>query len=316
MRSGVLTSVHTFASDPTRGVFLLAILVFFIGGSLALFALRAPALKQAAFRADLARGRARVQPLFLSTAAATVLVGTLYPLVLEAIIGDKISVVHSSSSAPWAAILALAFIMPSGPCSPGARRSPGCGAAPGSAALAAFVLAAVTLYSTEGGPLLAAVGCSSPSSLLRSIVQLPTASRCFASRSLRRLARLWPAALGLRLPRLRYGQSASRFSASCPRPAGARKIVALKSGDRVAIAGFELDFKVSVKRDGPNWRDDVGRSRCAAARRRDCDGGAGQAHVSRRQPAPQEVASRPSARPALYHLGDPEDGGAVSARVY
>ena len=49
VRSGVLTSVHTFASDPLRGVFILVILVLFIGGSLALFAARAGGLKPGAF---------------------------------------------------------------------------------------------------------------------------------------------------------------------------------------------------------------------------------------------------------------------------
>ncbi len=84
VRSGVLTSVHTFASDPSRGVFILAILVFFIGGSLALFAWRAPALKQGGLFAPISREGALVfNNLFLTTACATVLVGTLYPLALE-----------------------------------------------------------------------------------------------------------------------------------------------------------------------------------------------------------------------------------------
>ena len=60
VRSGVLTSVHTFATDPTRGVFILAILVFFIGGSLALYAWRAPALKQGGLFAPISREGALV----------------------------------------------------------------------------------------------------------------------------------------------------------------------------------------------------------------------------------------------------------------
>ena len=84
VRSGVLTSVHTFASDPTRGVFILAILVFFIGGALALFAWRAPLLKQGGLFAPISREGALVfNNLFLTTACATVFVGTLYPLALE-----------------------------------------------------------------------------------------------------------------------------------------------------------------------------------------------------------------------------------------
>ena len=93
VRSGVLTSVHTFASDPTRGVFILAILVLFIGGGLALFAWRAPLLKQGGLFAPISREGALVfNNLFLTTACATVFVGTLYPLALEALTGEKISV--------------------------------------------------------------------------------------------------------------------------------------------------------------------------------------------------------------------------------
>ncbi len=93
VRSGVLTSVHAFATDPERGVFILAILVVFIGGSLFLFALRAPLLRNGGLFSPISREGALVfNNLFLTTAAATVLIGTLYPLLLEAVQGAKISV--------------------------------------------------------------------------------------------------------------------------------------------------------------------------------------------------------------------------------
>src|SRR3954466_9116093 len=93
VRSGVLTSVHVFASAPTRGVFILCILVLFIGGGLALFALRAPLLKQGGLFAPISREGALVlNNLFLVCACAAVFFGTLYPLALEALTGDKISV--------------------------------------------------------------------------------------------------------------------------------------------------------------------------------------------------------------------------------
>jgi len=93
VRSGVLTSVHSFAVDPERGVFILGILILFIGGSLALFAWRAPMLKQGGLFAPVSREGALVlNNLFLATACATVFVGTLYPLALEVLTGDKISV--------------------------------------------------------------------------------------------------------------------------------------------------------------------------------------------------------------------------------
>ncbi len=93
VRSGVLTSVHTFASDPRRGIFILGILVMFIGGGLTLFAWRAPMLKQGGLFAPVSREGALVfNNLFLTTACLTVFVGTLYPLALEALTGEKISV--------------------------------------------------------------------------------------------------------------------------------------------------------------------------------------------------------------------------------
>jgi cytochrome c-type biogenesis protein CcmF len=93
VRSGVLTSVHAFASDPTRGIFILAILVFFIGGSLALFAARVGVLQQGGLFAPISReGALVVNNLLLTTCCATVLVGTLYPLALESVTGEKISV--------------------------------------------------------------------------------------------------------------------------------------------------------------------------------------------------------------------------------
>ena len=93
VRSGVLTSVHAFASDPTRGVFILLILVIFIGGSFALFALRAGGLQQGGLFAPVSReGAIVLNNLLLTTCCATVFIGTIYPLALEAITGEKISV--------------------------------------------------------------------------------------------------------------------------------------------------------------------------------------------------------------------------------
>src|SRR3989440_9819523 len=93
VRSGVLTSVHAFATDPARGVFILAFLILFIGGGLALYAWRAPMLKQGGIFAPISREGALIfNNLFLTSACATVFVGTLYPLALEALTGDKISV--------------------------------------------------------------------------------------------------------------------------------------------------------------------------------------------------------------------------------
>ncbi len=93
VRSGVLTSVHAFASDPTRGVFILVILCLFIGGALTLFAVRAGTLAPGGVFAPISREGALVlNNIFLSAALATVVIGTLYPLALEALTGTVISV--------------------------------------------------------------------------------------------------------------------------------------------------------------------------------------------------------------------------------
>ena len=117
VRSGVLTSVHTFATDPTRGVFILAILVLFIGGGLTLFAWRAPMLKQGGLFAPISREGALVfNNLFLTTACVTVFVGTLYPLALEALTGEKISVGAPFFNLTFGPLFVpLLFAMPFGP---------------------------------------------------------------------------------------------------------------------------------------------------------------------------------------------------------
>lgn len=108
VRSGVLTSVHSFAVDPERGTFILGILILFIGGSLALFAWRAPMLKQGGLFAPVSREGALVlNNLFLATACATVFIGTLYPLALEVVTGEKISV-----GAPFFNFTFLPLIVP------------------------------------------------------------------------------------------------------------------------------------------------------------------------------------------------------------
>ncbi len=92
-RSGVLTSVHAFASDPTRGTFILVLLAIAIGGSLILYAIRAPHLDGGGLFAPISReGGLLINNLLLSTAAATVLLGTLYPLLVEVLADAKISV--------------------------------------------------------------------------------------------------------------------------------------------------------------------------------------------------------------------------------
>ena len=93
VRSGVITSVHAFANDPDRGVFLLMILAFFIGGALSLYAWRAPSLRSGSVFAPVSRESGLVlNNLLLVAATFVVLVGTIWPLIAEVLMGRKVSV--------------------------------------------------------------------------------------------------------------------------------------------------------------------------------------------------------------------------------
>lgn len=93
VRSGLLTSVHAFAVDPERGVFILGILASVVGGSLLLFALRAPLLRSNAGFAPVSReGAILANNIFMTVACITVFVGTFYPLVFEMATGNMLSV--------------------------------------------------------------------------------------------------------------------------------------------------------------------------------------------------------------------------------
>jgi cytochrome c-type biogenesis protein CcmF len=106
VRSGILNSVHSFANDPTRGVFILGLLGLVIGGSLLLFAFRAPVLASSGLFAPISREGALVlNNILLCSIAAVVITGTMYPLFADLLFGQKISV-----GAPFfnAAVLPLA----------------------------------------------------------------------------------------------------------------------------------------------------------------------------------------------------------------
>ncbi|MGI9328469.1 MAG: heme lyase CcmF/NrfE family subunit [Pseudomonadales bacterium] len=114
VRSGVLTSVHAFAVDPTRGLFILGFLGLVVGGSLTLYALRASLIRSAANYSWLSREAFMlINNVLLVVAMALVLLGTLYPLAYEALTGgDKISVgvpYFNAGFVPLMIVLALAL---------------------------------------------------------------------------------------------------------------------------------------------------------------------------------------------------------------
>ena len=108
VRSGVLTSVHAFASDPTRGVYILTYLFIVVGGSLTLFALKAPKMVQGeGFEGVSRETMLLINNLLLGVMAAMVLTGTLYPLVIDAFGAGKISV-----GAPYFGLLFGLLLVP------------------------------------------------------------------------------------------------------------------------------------------------------------------------------------------------------------
>ena len=116
VRSGVITSVHAFASDPTRGVFILAILAVFVGGALTLYAARAGSMQAKGIFSLASRESALVaNNILLAVAAFVVFIGTIWPLVAELAFGRVLSVgppFFDAAFTPFMVVLAL--ILPAG----------------------------------------------------------------------------------------------------------------------------------------------------------------------------------------------------------
>ncbi|MGE0873342.1 MAG: heme lyase CcmF/NrfE family subunit [Burkholderiales bacterium] len=112
VRSGVLTSVHAFATDPKRGIFILAFLVVVVGGSLALYAWRAPRIAPGGRFELLSReSMLLANSVLMLVATAAVLLGTLYPLLLDALSLGKISVGPPYFEAVFAPLMAPALLL-------------------------------------------------------------------------------------------------------------------------------------------------------------------------------------------------------------
>ncbi len=116
VRSGVLTSVHAFANDPERGVFILAILLVFVGGALTLYAARASAMEARGVFGLVSRESALVlNNVLLAVAAFVVFIGTIWPLVAEMVLGRTLSVGPPFFDAAFSPFMvALAVILPPG----------------------------------------------------------------------------------------------------------------------------------------------------------------------------------------------------------
>jgi cytochrome c-type biogenesis protein CcmF len=260
VRSGVITSVHAFASDPTRGIFILAILTVFIGGGLALFAWRAPLLKQGGLFAPISREGALVlNNLFLVAACATVVFGTLYPLILEAATGQKISVGAPFFNWTFAPIfLLLMCVVPFGPLLAW-KRGDLLGVAQrlfGAAAIA-LIAAAVTFAVEGGGPILVpfAIGLAlflmagAVTELIErtGLLRVPARTAFARARGLPRSA--WGTAFA------HVGLGVTLLGIIGETQWGAERIAEIKPGDTLSLHRYDIHLDGMTNRPGPNYRE-------------------------------------------------------------
>jgi len=262
VRSGVLTSVHAFATDPTRGVFILAILVFFIGGGLTLFAWRAPLLKQGGLFAPISREGALVfNNLFLTTACLTVFVGTLYPLALEAVTGEKISVGAPFFNLTFAPLFVpLLIAMPFGPLLAWKRGDLYGAAQRLFAAFGAALVGIAAVFVAHG-----AHGVLAPFGIgLAFFVMVGSLVDIAERTGLFPLPLTTVKARALGLPRSAWGTAVAHFGVGvtvlgivCVTSWASERIVSLKPTQHVSLAGYDLTFDGLAERSGPNFREMV-----------------------------------------------------------
>lgn len=270
VRSGVLTSVHAFASDPERGVFILLLLAVSIGGSFALYAWRAPSLTGGGlFRPISREGALVLNNLLLTTASATVLLGTLYPLFLELATNEKISVGPPFFNATFVPIMAPLFIaLGVGPLLPWKRAD----LAPALRLLIiAFVFTVVATLVAGiviwGQQAYALIGIALAAWLSASVVTeiykkcRPTTS-ITVGQALRRLGNLPRAAWGMSTAHL--GVAIVIAGATGASLLTEERIEAIPIGETVQVGGFDYTLAAVREVQGPNYNAIQGEFRIVA----------------------------------------------------
>jgi cytochrome c-type biogenesis protein CcmF len=257
VRSGVLTSVHAFATDPERGTFILLLLVGAIGGSLTLYAIRAPALKGGGLFAPISREGALVlNNLLLSCGCATVFLGTLYPLFLDAMHGPKLSVGFPYFNRTFAPMMVpMVIAVGVGPMLAW-KRGDLLGALQRLwvAYIATGLTVLVAFYITYGGPVLAVLGLGLSAWLMAAVLtEFAERIRLFripVGDSLRRAVHLPRSAYGMTFAHFGLAVSVAGFAASA---FDKEAIEILKPGGTIAIAGYELTLEHVDRIPGANF---------------------------------------------------------------
>jgi cytochrome c-type biogenesis protein CcmF len=259
VRSGVITSVHAFANDPERGVFILLILGATIIGSLTLFALRGPAMRSEGMFQPLSReGGLVLNNLLLCVAAAVVFTGTLAPLVREFFDGAKISVgapFFDLAFTPFMVILLVA--LPIGAMLPWKRGDLGRVMARlwwGGAG--ALVLGGVTWGMQTGSALLAPVGLALAAwvvlGVVAELIERSGLPRVPLGTALSRLARLPRADWGKLLAHAGLGLSVLGIAAVTAWEV--EDIRLAKPGDVIPLGAYQVHFDSVSEGRGPNYR--------------------------------------------------------------
>ena len=254
VRSGVLTSVHAFASDPTRGVFILIYLLAVVGGSLLLFAIRAPAMVQGSdFKGISRETLLLINNLLLAVMAAMVLTGTLYPLLLDALDAGKISVGPPYFGTLFALLLIPIVILI--PFAFHARwQEDQLGrmvrelAFPASIALIAGVVAAFTLPGSGAWGIAAvAGGCWIMSASIRHYYQRK-----------RSMPGRWPSRSEAGMVLAHFGVGLFLIGAMLANSISSEKHLRMEAGDTFEMAGYSFLFEGTRELQGPNYVADEG----------------------------------------------------------
>jgi cytochrome c-type biogenesis protein CcmF len=262
VRSGVLTSVHSFASDPSRGLFILCILAIFIGGAFALFALRAGSLAPGGLFQPVSREGALVlNNLILVVATGAVLTGTLYPMLLEALTGDKISVGAPFFNIAFGWLMVpLIAVLPFGPLLAWKR---GDMVAAASRLRLAFVLSlalGIVIWIARGdGPMLTALGVAGGLWLIfGSLTDLWSRAgfaRAGLSNGVRRLIGLPRSAFGTALAHAGLGITV--LGVVLVTSWETEQVLEMSAGQTVEAGGYTVRFDRESERAGPNYVEDA-----------------------------------------------------------
>ncbi len=322
VRSGVLSSVHAFAVDPQRGVFILAIMVLFTGGALALFAARAGSLRQGGMFAPISREGALVlNNVLLATATGTVLIGTLYPLVLESVTGAKISVGPPYFNMTFVPLMIpLLIALPFGSFL-GWKRGDLVAARQRLMAAAAVTLVAALVV---GGlfwrgpwlaPLALALGVWVVAGAVSEVLFRARLGQGDLAEVSRRLYNLPRSAWGSFLAHVGVGVMVIGIVGTTAWQS--EKIVPMKRGDTAEIAGYRVMLKGIENRRGPNFGEEAGFFEVPR------DGGAPilLEATKRLYDAPRQPTTEAGIHAALLGdlyviLGDAQTDGSYAVRLY